>query len=260
MSAQLCHHYCKPLHGFRWCSSAVPRVFVSHSSCPTWGQAPRPRCISTPAKSPVNQQLNWVLPENRKEVAQILDLAERAAARWDVSYSTFISPSVLADARLVLEGRSDVVMVPWGGYPQAERCRVAFGMEEVLLAAKEDPSQLEDAVAALQVKGNFMFDPASHRDFLGAILGTGGVQAATSHGTGSCRVRKTAWTCCQSLWLLVGPAAHSPLPCTSCRGPPAEQQLPDTCRRCRQGPCGGHPGAGGGRRTHPGGPLTGGTL
>lgn len=174
MSAQLCHQYCKPLQRLRWCSTAVPRVFVSHSSCPSWATAPRPRSLSTAAKSPVNQQLNWVLPENRKEVAQILDLAERAAARWDVSYSTFISPSVLADARLVLEGWSDVVMVPWGGYPQAERCRVAFGREEVLLAAKEDPSQLEDAVAALQVKGNFMFDPASHRDFLGAILGTGG--------------------------------------------------------------------------------------
>ena len=28
-------------------------------------------------------------------------------------------------------------------------------------------------VAAVRVQGNFMFDPATHRDFLGAILGTG---------------------------------------------------------------------------------------
>jgi photosystem II S4 domain protein len=28
-------------------------------------------------------------------------------------------------------------------------------------------------LALLQVAGNFMFDPASHRDFLGAVLGTG---------------------------------------------------------------------------------------
>ena len=28
-------------------------------------------------------------------------------------------------------------------------------------------------MAALRVQGNFMFDAATHRDFLGAILGTG---------------------------------------------------------------------------------------
>lgn len=28
-------------------------------------------------------------------------------------------------------------------------------------------------VSALQVKGNFLFDSANHRDFLGACLGTG---------------------------------------------------------------------------------------
>lgn len=42
-----------------------------------------------------------------------------------------------------------------------------------MLSAAEDPSSLEDAVAALDCRGNFMFDPATHRDFLGAILGTG---------------------------------------------------------------------------------------
>jgi photosystem II S4 domain protein len=34
-----------------------------------------------------------------------------------------------------------------------------------------DQSQVE--VAALDIEGNFLFDPATHRDFLGAILGTG---------------------------------------------------------------------------------------
>lgn len=37
----------------------------------------------------------------------------------------------------------------------------------------EAPPALTDAVAALEVAGNFMFDAASHRDFLGAALGTG---------------------------------------------------------------------------------------
>lgn len=32
-----------------------------------------------------------------------------------------------------------------------------------MLTAVEDPASLEDAVAALDVKGNFMFDPATQR-------------------------------------------------------------------------------------------------
>ena len=42
-------------------------------------------------------------------------------------------------------------------------------------AVREDPSQ-SIAVASLSVSGNFMFDPAKHPDFLGAILGTGVVR------------------------------------------------------------------------------------
>ena len=55
---------------------------------------------------------------------------------------------------------------------QAERCRIAVGREEQLAGAADDPGQL-DGVMAVQCKGNFMFDPATHRDFLGACLGTG---------------------------------------------------------------------------------------
>lgn len=59
---------------------------------------------------------------------------------------------------------ADVGGVAWGGYSQAERCRVVVGREE--MAAEADPSQL-GGVAAVEVSGNFMFDPANHRDFLG---------------------------------------------------------------------------------------------
>ena len=33
-----------------------------------------------------------------------------------------------------------------------------------------------NVIATIEVKGNFMFDPAKHPDFLGAILGTGVVR------------------------------------------------------------------------------------
>ncbi len=48
-------------------------------------------------------------------------------------------------------------------------CRVAVGREEALAGLASDPSQLE-GVAAVQCKGNFLFDPATHRDFLGEGL------------------------------------------------------------------------------------------
>ena len=66
--------------------------------------------------------------------------------------------------------------------------RIAIGREEVMLAARDDPSTLDggdgsddaaaasSGVAALSLKGNFMFDAATHRDFLGALLGTGVVR------------------------------------------------------------------------------------
>jgi RNA-binding protein YlmH len=47
-----------------------------------------------------------------------------------------------------------------------------MGREELLAPAAADPSSL-DGVAALDVRGNFIFDPANHRDFLGAMIGTG---------------------------------------------------------------------------------------
>lgn len=60
-------------------------------------------------------------------------------------------------------------------------CRLAIGREEAMPGAKEAPESL-GGVAALQVKGNFMFDPANHRDFLGAILGTGIVREKVRNG------------------------------------------------------------------------------
>jgi RNA-binding protein YlmH len=47
-----------------------------------------------------------------------------------------------------------------------------LGPEEVMGGVKEQPAE-SGAVAALSVTGNFLFDAADHRDFLGAILGTG---------------------------------------------------------------------------------------
>eukprot|EP00200_Dunaliella_tertiolecta_P001961 CAMPEP_0202355318 /NCGR_PEP_ID=MMETSP1126-20121109/10265_1 /ASSEMBLY_ACC=CAM_ASM_000457 /TAXON_ID=3047 /ORGANISM="Dunaliella tertiolecta, Strain CCMP1320" /LENGTH=166 /DNA_ID=CAMNT_0048947919 /DNA_START=250 /DNA_END=750 /DNA_ORIENTATION=+ len=74
-----------------------------------------------------------------------------------------------------INGLADVRGISFGGYPQAERCRLLLGREELMDVVQEDPAEASK-VAALQLKGNFLFDPATHPDFLGAILGTGVVR------------------------------------------------------------------------------------
>lgn len=105
--------------------------------------------------------------ENRDSVARVIDQAEQAVKTWEVVLTDFLSPPELAEIQQVFQRLSDIQLVSWGGYPQAERQRLAIARSEIPL----DSSQVE--VVALSIAGNFLFDPASHRDFLGAILGTG---------------------------------------------------------------------------------------
>ncbi|XP_057465306.1 uncharacterized protein LOC130755020 isoform X2 [Actinidia eriantha] len=99
-------------------------------------------------------------------VKHIVELARRASSRREVLHSDFLTPPILKESMLVLEKLADTKTVPRGGYPQAERCRLSVGHPQALTT---DP----DIVAALSITGNFGFQPCSHGDFLGAILGTG---------------------------------------------------------------------------------------
>jgi photosystem II S4 domain protein len=105
--------------------------------------------------------------ENRESVARVIDQADQAIKIWEVVTSDFLSPPELAETLTAFARLSEIHLVAWGGYPQAERQRLAIARAELPLAAE----QVE--LAALEVAGNFLFDPATHRDFLGAILGTG---------------------------------------------------------------------------------------
>lgn len=105
--------------------------------------------------------------ENRTSAARVLDQAEQALKTWEVSLTDFLSPPELAEAQRILDQLTEIHLLAGGGYPQAERQRLAIARAELPL----DPSQV--TVAALNLTGNFLFDPATHRDFLGALLGTG---------------------------------------------------------------------------------------
>jgi photosystem II S4 domain protein len=111
--------------------------------------------------------------ENREDVARVIDKADQAIKTWEVVLTDFLSPPVLAEIQQQFTRLTEVQLLAWGGYPQAERQRLAIARSEIPL----DQSQVE--VAALDIAGNFLFDPATHRDFLGSMLGCGLVREKT---------------------------------------------------------------------------------
>jgi photosystem II S4 domain protein len=105
--------------------------------------------------------------EHREVITRLLDLGDRALQTWEVVCSDFLSPPELIEAQQVFKKFTEVQFVTYGGYDRAERCRVGISHIDLSL----EPRMVN--LAAIDIVGNFLFDPASHRDFLGAILGSG---------------------------------------------------------------------------------------
>ncbi len=105
--------------------------------------------------------------EYREILARILDLGEQALKTWQVVCSDFLSPPEIAEVQARLRKLTELQIAASGGYPQAERQRLALARSEVSIEPDGIP------LAAIQIQGNFLFDQASHRDFLGAVLGSG---------------------------------------------------------------------------------------
>ena len=104
---------------------------------------------------------------NREEIARILDIAEQAIKTWEIVLTDFLSPPVMLEVQGILSNLTEIDILSWGGYPQAERQRLGISRPDIPL----EQSHIE--LAALDIAGNFLFDTATHRDFLGSILGTG---------------------------------------------------------------------------------------
>ena len=105
--------------------------------------------------------------ENREEIARVIDKAEQAIKNWQVVATDFLSPPVRLEIQDLFKDLAELDCLAWGGYPQAERVRMGLSRPDLDL----EQSQIE--LAALNIAGNFLFDTATHRDFLGSILGTG---------------------------------------------------------------------------------------
>ncbi len=111
--------------------------------------------------------------ENREIVARIIDLAEQAIKTWEIVETDFLSPPEIAEVREVFSRLSDIEIIATGGYPQAERQRLGICRSELPFESSQVP------LAAVHIAGNFLFDPPTHRDFLGSMLGCGIVRDKT---------------------------------------------------------------------------------
>ena len=104
---------------------------------------------------------------DRETAIRVIDQAEQALRTWEIVQTGFLSPPELMDAQAMFQQLTELNILASGGYPQAERQRVAIARSELPL----DPSHVE--LTAISIAGNFLFDTATHRDFMGALLGTG---------------------------------------------------------------------------------------
>jgi photosystem II S4 domain protein len=105
--------------------------------------------------------------ENREAISRLLDLGDRAIQTWEVVCSDFLSPPEIAEGLRVFSKMTEVQCIAWGGYEQSERQRIAIARSELPL----DISMV--SLMPISISGNFLFDTATHRDFLGALLGCG---------------------------------------------------------------------------------------
>jgi len=111
--------------------------------------------------------------ESREVAARVIDLAEQAIKTWEVVVTDFLSPPEQVEIRQIFDRLTEVQLVFWGGYPQAERQRGAIARADLPLT----PESV--TLAAVDITGNFLFDAATHRDFLGSLLGCGIVREKT---------------------------------------------------------------------------------
>ena len=123
-------------------------------------------------------------------VSRLDDLCE-IAARGELAATPYLTPREAKYARAYLAARMSVgTALAWGGYPEAERVRLALlpdymegAVDPAALAADpvrtlreagfdDTAKELSDLTVSLRVQGSG-FRVLTHRDYLGSILGLG---------------------------------------------------------------------------------------
>lgn len=97
----------------------------------------------------------------------IIDKIEMVIKRKSTESTNFLNPYESELATSILDQISDINYLTAGGYQGAERQRIVVFPEYLF------PDHVELPVAILKLNGNFKFQPVSHRDFLGSLMGLG---------------------------------------------------------------------------------------
>jgi photosystem II S4 domain protein len=105
--------------------------------------------------------------EERIALDKILDKVEISLKKHQPVFTKFLNPHYLYLAREVLNQIRDLKYLEYGGYKGAERKRLGVMPDYYI----ED--MVDAPLVLLDINGQFKFQDVSHRDFLGAILGTG---------------------------------------------------------------------------------------
>lgn len=106
-------------------------------------------------------------PRDKEVVARGLDLAEGVLRFYKPQLSDFYDPFHTALLISVLKMIPGIAVASDGGYAGAERKRLIVCPDYL------DPLDEDPGLAFLAIEGNFNFSRASHRDFLGSLLGLG---------------------------------------------------------------------------------------
>lgn len=115
----------------------------------------------------VSEAANIPLPlneEDRLAVRHILDIADRSEKSFRPLYSNFLDDRQLAICEAALKSKRRVSFLTLGGYPQAERRVIAFGVD--------DESEAFPPFCAI-VFNHPENSGLTHRDFLGSLMALG---------------------------------------------------------------------------------------
>lgn len=94
-------------------------------------------------------------------VKRALELADRAASSWEVIHTDFYTPPIVSEIIASVKPLASIEACAWGGFPQAERCRVLVGKEDLMLAAMENLTEVR-ALLQLQSLPNILHIVHAH--------------------------------------------------------------------------------------------------
>lgn len=105
--------------------------------------------------------------QDRVLAGKVMDKAGQALKKQGVALTPFLDPHQQKVAEVVLRSLPDISYYLWGGYPGAERARLAV-MPPYLKGGEQ-----EMGLKYLRIVGDLKAHDISHRDVLGAVLALG---------------------------------------------------------------------------------------